>query len=358
MHSRRSFLGAVCGATAGLMLSKPVFGQGRREVIIDGYRVKVVDFHNHAFIEAVEDVVRGTPLERNIGGPALLTPDRVGVLDEWGIDTAVLSANQYWWYAADRRLAERIIRVQDEGLAEFCAMFPGRFVALSSVALQHPDLAADQLEYAVNELGFKGASVGGHVSGDVPAATNFDPFWERCVELGVPVFIHPNGSSNLVQQGWMGVPGDLGNTIGNPLETTYFLTRLIFDGTFDRFPDLRIVGAHGAGYLPSYFGRTDVACRLNLSGLSGGATDCQNELPPREYLRRNILADTMVFSDEGLRHLVAEMGVENVVYGTDIPFGWPDTMDLVLNASFLTNEQKRMVLGGNMINLLNLDRDV
>jgi aminocarboxymuconate-semialdehyde decarboxylase len=340
------------------MLSKPTFGQTRREVIIDGRRVKVVDFHNHAFIGAVEDVVRGTPLERNIGGPALLTPDRIGVLDEWGIDTAVLSANQYWWYAADRRLAERIIRVQDEGLADFCAQFPGRCVALSSVALQHPDLAADQLEYAVNELGFKGASVGGHVSGDVPASTNFDPFWERCVELGVPVFIHPDGSSNLVQAGWMGVPGDLGNTIGNPLETTYFLTRLIFDGTFDRFPELRIVGAHGAGYLPSYFGRTDVACRLNLRGQSGGATDCRNELPPREYLRRNILADTMVFSDEGLRHLVAEMGVENVVYGTDIPFDWPDTMDLILNASFLTNDEKRLILGGNMINLLNLDREV
>ena len=358
MHSRRSFLGAVCGATAGFLLAKPTFGQARREVIIDGYRVKVIDIHNHAFIGAVEDVVRGTPLERRIGGPALLTPDRVGVLDEWGIDTAVLSANQYWWYAADRQLAERIIRVQDEGLADFCAQFPGRFVALSSVALQHPDLAADQLEYAVNELGFRGASVGGHVNGDVPASTNFDPFWERCVELGVPVFIHPAGAPNLVQEGGLDFPGDLGNTIGNPLETTLFLTRLLFDGTFDRFPDLRIVGAHGAGYLPSYFGRTDVACRLNLRGQSGGATDCRNELPPREYLRRNIIADTMVFSDEGLRHLVAEMGVENVVYGTDIPFDWPDTMDLVLNASFLTNEDKRMILGGNIINLLQLDREV
>ena len=102
----------------------------------------------------------------------------------------MISANQYWWYAADRQLAERIIRVQDEGLAEFCAQFPGRFVALSSVALQHPELAADQLEYAVNELGFKGASVGGHVNGDVPASTNFDPFWERCVELGLHVEIH------------------------------------------------------------------------------------------------------------------------------------------------------------------------
>lgn len=358
MHSRRSFLSSACCATAGFALASPAFGQGRREILIDGYRVKVVDIHNHAFIGEVADVVRGTPLERNIGGPALLSPDRVDVLNEWGIDTAVISANQYWWYAADRRLAERIIRVQDEGLAEFCNQFPGRFVALTSVALQHPELAADQVEYAVRELGFKGASVGGHVDGEVPSSTDFDPFWERCVELDVPVFVHPNGAQNIVQQGAWDHPGDLGNTIGNPLETTMFLTRLIFDGTFDRFPQLRIVGAHGAGYLPSYFGRTDVACRLNLRGQSGGATDCRNALPPREYLRRNIIADTMVFSDSGLRHLVDEMGVENVVYGTDIPFDWPDTLDMVLNASFLTSEDKRMILGGNIINLLKLDREV
>ena len=83
-----------------------------------------------------------------------------------------------------------------------------------------------------------------------------------------------------------------------------------------------------------------------------------NERPPREYLRTNIVADTMVFSDEGLRHLVAEMGAENVVYGTDIPFDWPDTMDLIINASFLTNSEKEMILGGNLIRMLNLDPDV
>lgn len=350
-------MGAI-GATAGMLLVKPALSQGRREVVIGDRRIKVVDIHYHASIPAVEEVIQGTPLERNIGGARLLGPDRLTQMNSWGIDTAVISVNQYWWYAADRNLARQIIRVQDEGLAEWCAQHPGRFAALSSVALQHPDLAADQLEYAVNELDFKGASVGGHVDGEVPSSTRFDPFWERCVELDVPVFIHPAGAPNVVQEGGLDYPGDLGNVIGNPLETTFFLTRLIFDGTFDRFPDLRIVGAHGAGYLPSYFGRTEVACDQNLRGQSGGATDCMNERPPREYLRSNIIADTMVFSDEGLRHLVAEMGAENVVYGTDIPFDWPDTLDLIIDAPYLTNAEKEMILGGNLIRLLNLDPEV
>jgi aminocarboxymuconate-semialdehyde decarboxylase len=63
----------------------------------------------------------------------------------------------------------------------------------------------------------------------------------------------------------------------------------------------------------------------------------------------------MVFSDEGLRHLVAEVGVNQVVYGTDVPFNWPVTVDLVLNASFLSDSDKVAILGGNLQKLLRLD---
>jgi aminocarboxymuconate-semialdehyde decarboxylase len=64
--------------------------------------------------------------------------------------------------------------------------------------------------------------------------------------------------------------------------------------------------------------------------------------------------DTMVFSDEGLRHLVAESGVGQIVYGTDVPFNWPVTVDLVLNAKFLTNAEKEAILGGNLAKLLRM----
>ena len=142
--------------------------------------------------------------------------------------------------------------------------------------------------------------------------------------------MHPNGSENIIKQGALGGRGDLGNIIGNPLETTYFLSRLIFDGTLDRHPGLRVCGAHAGGYLPSYLGRTDVACDVRANA------NCANKKRPRDYFKRELLVDTMVFSEEGLRHLVAEVGVSQVVYGTDVPFNWPVTVDLVLNASFLT----------------------
>lgn len=66
----------------------------------------------------------------------------------------------------------------------------------------------------------------------------------------------------------------------------------------------------------------------------------------------------MVFSDEGLRHLVAEMGPSQVVYGTDMPLGWPDTMDLIINSPYLNNAEKEAILGGNLVRLLRIDREI
>jgi len=142
--------------------------------------------------------------------------------------------------------------------------------------------------------------------------------------------------------------GALPNTIGNPLETTIFFSRLIYEGTLDKFPGLKICGAHGGGYLPSYLGRTDAQCRRQDDVCTG------KKRPVEEYFHTQLMADIMVFREEGLRHLVAELGVGQLVYGTDIPFGWPVTPDFILNARFLNDAQKEAILGGNLIKLLKL----
>jgi aminocarboxymuconate-semialdehyde decarboxylase len=339
--------GAVTGALVAGPLSRAYAQPARREVSIGGRRVRVIDIHAHGAIEAVYPLTRGTALEREMPRNRVIE-GRIDYMNERGIDISVLSVNGYWWYDADRALATDLIRTQDEGLAEWCTRHPDRFVALSSVALQHPELAAEQLEYAVTELGLRGASIGGHVDGEVPSSERFDPFWAKAEELDVPVFMHPGGAENVIREGGLDGRGDLGNIIGNPLETTVFFSHLIFDGTFDRFPNLKVCGAHGGGYLPSYFGRTDVACEVR------GDAECANQKSPREYLRTQILADTMVFSEEGLRHLVAEMGASQVVYGTDQPLNWPHTLDLIIESPSLTNPQKEAILGGNLMRLLRI----
>ena len=73
----------------------------------------------------------------------------------------------------------QLIKVQNETLVEFCAANPERFVAFATAALQHPDLAAEQVEYAVKKLGFRGVGVGGSVAGEELANPRFHPFWAK-----------------------------------------------------------------------------------------------------------------------------------------------------------------------------------
>lgn len=359
MTGRRQFLRFATGALAGVVTgayAMPAAQRGtpaatRRQVSIGNRRIKVVDIHGHFVIPEEIEIVRNTPLSGNVqqSGALILGPARLQAMDQQGVDVQALSHQGGWWYGTDRETARRLIRVQNEGLAKWCAANPDRFVGLASVALQHPDLAAEQLEEAIKTMGMRGVGIAGHVDGEVPTATKFDPFWAKAQELGALVFVHPaGGAENVIASGALRGRGDLGNIIGNPLETTVFLSRMIFEGTLDRFPQLKLCGAHAGGYLPSYLGRTDVACDVRAGA------NCANKKRPREYFKDQILVDSMVFSDEGLRHLVAETGVGQVVYGTDIPFNWPVTVDLILNASFLSNAEKEAILGGTLMRLLRI----
>jgi len=363
MPNRRDFFKTMASATAGaFVLDRGLAGSRiqaaqvpagtRRQVSIDGRRVKVIDVHAHCAPAEVEAVVKGTPFASN-GRPTggrILGPESIRRIDQQGIDVQALGINGFWWYTVDRDLAARIVRAQNEGLARWCAQHPDRFVGLASVALQYPDLAAQQLEEGVKRLGLRGVGIGGHVNNESLSLPKYDPFWAKAAELGSLVFMHPvGGAENIVKEdAFEDVRGDLVNIMGNPLETAYFLSRLIFDGTLDKFPGLRICCAHGGGYLPSYLGRSDVACKVRPRAR------CANERTPSEYFKRELLVDTMVFSDEGLRHLVAEMGVSQIVYGTDNPLDWPPTLDLVLNASFLSSAEKEAILGGNLMKLLRI----
>ncbi len=212
----------------------------RREVVVSGRRVKTVDVHAHCGVpEAM--ALMGLKL-----APAslVMADERIRRMDEQGIDVEALSINPYW-YAAERDLVAKLIGIQNEKLAEICAAEPERFVALASVALQFPDLAVKQLEDGVGKLGLRGAGVGGSVNGAELSDPKFHPFWARAEELGVLIFIHPQGTAELKSR--LRGNGGLENTIGNPLETTLALSHLIFEGTLDRFPGLKICAAHGGG---------------------------------------------------------------------------------------------------------------
>jgi len=321
---------------------------GRRDVAVAGKRVKTVDIHAHCCVPKAMAVIKH-PLE----APGLLMEDtstRIAAMDAQGIDVECLSINPYWYRAAKDEAAE-VIRLQNEALVEFCASKPDRFVAFATAALQHPELAAEQVEHAVKRLGFRGVGVGGSVAGQELADPKFHPFWKKCEELGVLVFMHPLGTRELEPSGRLGGSGLLTNTIGNPLETTIALSHLIFEGTLDRFPGLKICAAHGGGFLPSYANRSDAVIRTFPNRVG--------PLPkkkPTAYLRDGQLYfDTIVFTPEALRHLIAESGADRIMIGTDYPFPWTSTeVDLVLSTPGLSDEQRIAILGGTAQKLMGI----
>src|SRR5439155_97081 len=157
------------------------------------------------------------------------------------------------------------------------------------------------------------------------------PFWAKAEELGVLIFIHPQSTPDLARRfkgnGW------LANTIGNPLDTTIALSHLIFEGTLDRFPGLKICSAHGGGYLPSYAPRSDNSLRVAPDMDTG----VKLKKKPTEYLR-TMYYDTLVFTSEALRHLAAEVGTSQLVVGTDHPIPWQDkSVDHILKAPGFSN---------------------
>src|SRR5213595_2217810 len=326
--TRREFLQTTGGALAGLtfvgcelMAAAPARAQARRrEVVVSGRRVRTVDVHAHC---AVPEALALMNLK--LGGPSL-RPDlhmatevstRLRAMDEQGIDVEALSINPNW-YAADRDLARQIIKLQNEKLAEACAANPERFVAFATVALQHPDLAAEQLEEGVKKYNLRGAAIGGSVNGEEISDPKFHPFWAKAEQLGVLVFIHPQGTGapSELQARFKG-NGYLGNVIGNPLETTIALSHLIFEGTLDKFPGLKICAAHAGGFLPSYSGRSDFGCPTRPD-LCPGGTHGPIKKKPSEYVAQ-MYYDTMVFTPEGVRHLAAEVGAGKLMIGTDYP---------------------------------------
>jgi aminocarboxymuconate-semialdehyde decarboxylase len=328
-----------------------------RPLVVNGKRMRTVDIHCHTEISAVAPLVAGhealggqDPYAKNPLTRARDVSVRLKDMDATGIDVQALSISvgQYFHWA-EPDLAAKIILLQNEKLAEVCATHPDRFVPIGAVALQHPELAAAQLEHAVKQLGHRGVMITGSIDGEEISQPRFNPFWAKAEELGAVVFLHPNGFAEGAAR-FQG-RGRLENIVGNPLETTVALSHLIFEGTLDRYPGVKLVAAHGGGFLPSYIGRSDHCHGSDDRGCRG-----EESKKPSEYLKQ-IFFDSLVYRTQNLRHLIDEAGAGQVVLGTDYPYGMENRNAVahILSVPGLTDEQREAILGGTLARLLQLE---
>ena len=269
---------------------------------------------------------------------------RLAQMDASGVDIHAISlvpALYHYW--ADAPLANDIVAAANEHIAAAVAEKPDRLVGLATVALQHPELAADQLRMAHTQLGMRGAEISTSVPGRDLSHPELDPFWAAAEELGSFLFIHPCGCS----LGSRLALGYLGNVVGQPAETTIALHHLVFGGVLDRFPALQICAAHGGGYFPHYLGRADHAYQVRPESRL-------MQRPPSAYLD-TLYFDSLVYTDDTLCRLVGTAGAGHVLLGTDYPFDMGVTNPVTrIDALGLPPADRDAIVGGTAARLLSL----
>jgi aminocarboxymuconate-semialdehyde decarboxylase len=270
--------------------------------------------------------------------------ERLRDLDDMGVDVqAVMPPPMQCYYTVPLDIAVKATCVVNEGIAEYVARKPDRFVGLGSVPMTDGNEAAAELERSMRTLGLKGAQVLTNVAGRELSDPRFAPFWEKAEQLGALIVIHPNGFT----EGQRLTRYYFNNVIGNPFETTLALHYLIFDGVLERHPDLKLLAVHGGGYLGAYSGRIDHAW--------GARPDCRAGLPhpPTHYLKK-VFVDSVVFTPQQLAGLVEAFGADHVLMGTDYPFDMAESDPIGHVASVKTFDSTTIeaIAGGNARKLL------
>lgn len=270
---------------------------------------------------------------------------RLQDMDAQGVDVQLVSPSpSHFYYFTGEELATELARRANQAVREFVDRAPDRLHGLGLVPLQHPALMVDALDHAVLECGLLGVEIGSFAAtpGDPERTTvelsdpRLEPFWARADELGALVFLHPFGCSldERLDRFY------LANTVSQPAENAVALSHLVFSGVLDRHPGLKVLAAHGGGYLPTTLGRSDHAWKVRPE-----ARGCAE--PPSSYLKK-LYFDSLVHSPAELRALVAAAGPEQVLLGSDYPFDMGSDLPVdEVQAAGLTTRDEAQVLGGN-----------
>ncbi|MDA0240895.1 MAG: amidohydrolase family protein [Proteobacteria bacterium] len=338
------------------------------KTVSNGKTSLVVDIHCHRECAPAKDMMAdeskkagigsldyGNDISRKVNAAQLkaIAPkmqsleERFADMDAMGVDIQAISIAPYqYYYWADPEIARAAHRVINDEMAEAVAAHPDRLVGLGCVPMQDADMATAELERCVKDLGMRGVEISTQIAGTELSADKYDKFFAKAEELDILIFIHPSGFTQpqrFQDHYFM-------NLIGHPLESTLGISQLIFGGVLERHSGLKIVVAHGGGYLPAYAGRMDHAYHAR-EDVSHGLPH-----PPTTYLKK-LYFDTMVFEPDQLGFLIEKYGADHILLGTDYPYdmGEDDPVGLLNRVDGLSEHDCAAVCGLNAAALLGIE---
>jgi aminocarboxymuconate-semialdehyde decarboxylase len=289
-----------------------------------------IDLHNHVIPRTIIDAILKEPKRYGIsieerdsklfyvrfGQLIELEPGYFSVeakldwMDRTRLDVAALSVGPpiyFYWLSPDIGL--EAARISNDGIAQMVAQRPARLRGMATLPMQDPDAAITELERVVKEYGFRAVEMGTSIEGAQLADPKFRKLLKTIEQLGCFVFAHPYQCS---AQGGMDAYY-LRNFIGYPLDTTIMVAHLMYSGALDELKQLRILLAHGGGYVPYQIGRFAHGHRVRPEAKVATQTS------PADLLRR-FYFDALTHDADAARHLINKVGADRVVVGTDHPF--------------------------------------
>ncbi len=329
------------------------------------HRPKAIDVHAHVVVpEIYEQTSRWSVFAQSTNDPNLSeearskakersdsviarmadADERIKAMDAMGVDVQVLSASlvHQCTYEAEPRAALALDQTSNDRIAAMIAKHPSRLKGLGSVPLQNPTLAAQELTRCMTELGLGGVTISTRVRETEIGDKSLRPFWEKAEELGAIVFIHPAGNPDARFRKHF-----LWNSIGQNFEEAMAIASLMYEGILDACPKLKICISHGGGYMPFYMGR------IARNYVEKPTTRVNMSKAPDEYLRM-LWYDTCVYDPVTLQALVAAVGADRVLLGSDYPVGETKPVEFVNNTPGLGVADKQKIIGGNAATLFGL----
>ena len=214
-----------------------------------------------------------------------------------------------------------LTKLANDEIAELVRKYGDRFpAAVASVALNNINASLKELERAIVDLKFRGVQIYTHVNDKPLDSPDFEPLWEIMSRYKLPIWIHPtHGVTSNDYRSETGSKYVVAGTFGWPYETTAAMTRLVFSGVLERWPDLKFITHHAGGMIPFYEQRI-IAFHDTAEMLHRRKDNSKITKAPIEYYKM-FYADTALYGNpQALMLARAFFGEDHLLFGTDFPF--------------------------------------